>query len=69
MSGTTHHLDLDLAEKVLKMANLQADTALKDSQRAFLPWQFMVSALTLAFTAGAGLAAGVFALMRWKVGG
>ncbi|MBV1834973.1 hypothetical protein [Novacetimonas pomaceti] len=66
---TTHHLDLDLAEKVLKIANLQADSDLKNAQRAFLPWQFMLSALGLAFTADAGLAAGVFALMKWKVGG
>ena len=66
---TTTHLDLDLAEKVLKIANLHADSELKNAQRAFLPWQFMLSALGLAFTAGAGLAAGVFALMKWKVGG
>lgn len=70
MSDTaTHHLDLDLAEKVLKIANLHADSELKNAQRAFLPWQFLISALALAFTAGAGLAGGIFALVRWKVGG
>ncbi|KXV33116.1 hypothetical protein AD940_14335 [Gluconobacter thailandicus] len=69
MSETTAHLDLDLVEKVLKIANLQADSDLKNAQRSFLPWQFLVSALALAFTAGAGLVAGLFALVRWKVGG
>lgn len=66
---TTSHLDLDLAEKVLKIANLHADSELKNARRAFLPWRFMLSALGLAFTAGAGLAAEVFALMKCKVGG
>ena len=66
---TTDRIDLDLAEKLLKLANLQADTALKDTQRHFLPWQFMVAALTLAFAAGGGLVAGLFTLIRWKWGG
>ncbi|ACI50344.1 hypothetical protein Gdia_0550 [Gluconacetobacter diazotrophicus PA1 5] len=69
MSDTTAHPDLDLAEKVLKIANLHADSELKNAQRFFLPWQFLVSALALAFTAGAGLTGGLFALIRWKVGG
>lgn len=81
MSDTAAQLDLaekliriagmeaDLRLKELQRGNLQSDTSWKDRQRAFLPWQFMLSALTVAFTAGAGLAAGVFALARWKVGG
>ena len=81
MSDTSAHLDLaekliriagleaDLRIKELQRGNLQSDTNWKDRQRAFLPWQVMLSALTVGFTAGAGLAAGVFALARWKVGG
>ncbi len=61
-------LEADLRLKELQRGNLQSDTNWDDRQRAFLPWQFMLSALTVAFTAGAGLAAGVFALARWKVG-
>lgn len=69
MSESTARLDLDLIEKILKIANLQADSDLKNTQRAFMPWQFLISALALAFTAGAGLMGGLFALVRWKVGG
>ena len=69
MSDARYTIDLDLHEKLLKIVNLQVDSQLKLSQRAFLPWQFTLSVVTVAFTAGAALMAGVFALARWKVGG
>ncbi len=69
MSDARYTLDLDLHEKLLKIVNLQVDSQLKLSQRAFLPWQFMLSAVAVAFTAGAGLMAAIFTLARWKVGG
>lgn len=69
MSDAPYTLDLDLHEKLLKIVNLQVDSQLKLAQRAFLPWQFMLSAVALAFTAGAGLMAAVFTLARWKAGG
>lgn len=69
MSDAPYTLDLDLQEKLLKIVNLRVDTQLKLTQRAFLPWQFAVSIAAVAFTAGAGLMAAVFALARWKVGG
>ena len=52
---------LDLAEKVLKLANLQADTALKETQDRLAPWQLVVS----AFTAGAAAAGAAVALGHW----
>ncbi len=69
MSDARYTLDVDLAEKLFKIANLQADSQLKMAQRAFLPWQFMVSALAVAFTAGAGLTAALYTVLRFKVGG
>lgn len=69
MSETsTNRIDLELFEKVLKIANLSADTALKDTQRHFIPWQFFLGALTLAFAAGGGLVAGIFSLIKWHYG-
>lgn len=60
---------LELAEKILKIANLHADTELKDTQRHFLPWQFAVSALAVGITAGFGIAGGLFTLIKWHFGG
>lgn len=58
-------LEIDLAERSLKLANLQVDTALKAAQHAFLPWQFAVT----AFAAGAGLVSAIWAIVKWQVGG
>lgn len=52
---------LDLTEKVLKIANLQADTALKQAQTKFIPWQIWTAGLT----AGAALATAAVALGHW----
>ena len=59
---------LELSEKLLKMANLQADTALKEAglaltraQTRFLPWQIVSASMT----AGAALMGAAVALARW----
>ncbi len=64
MGDALYTLDPDLHEKLLKLVNLQMDSQLKLSQRAFLPWQFMLFAIAIvvAFTAGTGLMAAVFTL-------
>ncbi len=36
---------LDLEEKILKIANLHADTSLKEAQTRFEPWKVMISGL------------------------
>lgn len=69
MSETTAIDQLELAEKLLKIANLHADTELKDTQRHFLPWQFAVSALAVGITAGFGICGGVFTLFKMHFGG
>lgn len=52
---------LDLTEKVLKIANLQADTALKQAQTRFIPWQIWTAGLT----AGAAMVGAAVALGHW----
>jgi len=42
MSDARYALGMDLAEKLFKITNLQADTQLKLAQHAFLPWQFTI---------------------------
>ena len=52
-----------LAEKLLRLAELQVDSQLAQAQRTFVPW--VIAAATLvAFTAGAGLTAGVLTMFR-----
>ena len=46
---------LDFQEKILKIANLEADTMLKQAQTRFEPWKVIISAL---IAAGALLGAG-----------
>ena len=64
MSATREQLDqsrLDLEEKILKIANLQADTALKQVQEKFEPWKFAASAVGAAGVFfGAAAAVGAF---------
>ena len=51
MSVTREELDqarLDLEEKILKIANLHADTNLKEAQKHVEPWKVVIS----AFAAG-----------------
>ena len=46
MSATREQLDqarLDLEEKILKIANLHADTTLKEAQTRFEPWKVVIS--------------------------
>lgn len=70
MSETsTNRIDLELAEKVLKIANLQADTELKHKQSLYLPWQVIVPALSVGLTAGIAICAGIFALFKMHYGG
>ena len=52
---------LDLLEKVLKIANLQADTALKQTQDQYTPWQVAIG----GFTAGAAVVGAAVALGHW----
>lgn len=52
---------LDLTEKVLKIANLQADTALKQAQTKFVPWQIWTAGLT----SGAAVVGAAVALGHW----
>ena len=51
---------LDLEKKVLKSANMRADTLLKEAQTRFEPWKIVMSALAagralVGVTAGATL--------------
>lgn len=52
-----------LTEKLLRLAELQVDRQLAQAQRTFVPWVIAVAVL-VAFTAGAGLAAGVLTMFR-----
>ncbi len=50
---------LDLEEKILKIANLQADTTLKEPQTRFEPWKVVISGVGAAgVLLGAGGALG-----------
>ncbi len=63
MSDATSDRDayLALSEKVLKIANLQADTALKLAQTKIIPWQAYVGGMT----AGAAVVGAAIALGHW----
>ena len=58
---STNAAILDLAEKLLKIANLQADTALKEQQARYLPWQVW----TAGAAAGAAVTGAAIALGHW----
>ncbi len=64
MSATPETLEqsrLELEEKILKIANLQADTTLKQIQSRFEPWKVIASAVGAAGVVfGAAAAVGVF---------
>ena len=50
--------ELDLAEKYLKIANRQADTALKETQNRFEPWKLVVSAMAAGGVVGGAIVGG-----------
>ena len=52
---------LEMTEKVLKIANLQADTALKQAHTRFVPWQIWTAGLT----SGAAVVGAAVALGHW----
>lgn len=60
--------DLDLVEKLLKIANLQADTVLKETQNRWEPWKVVVSAASAGGVVGGALVAATVALTRVLVG-
>ena len=51
---------LELMEKLYRLANLQADTALKQAQEKYEPWKVVISAMA----AGGAVAAGLLALYK-----
>lgn len=70
MSETSaNRIDLELVEKILKIANLQADTELKNKQSYYLPWQVIVPALAVGVTAGVAICGGIFTLFKMHFGG
>jgi hypothetical protein len=60
MSDASIHPDLDTTEKLWKVINLQADTALKQAQTRYEPWKMIISAMA----AGGALVGGTVALMK-----
>ena len=56
--------ELDLAEKYLKIANLQADTALKETQNRFEPWKVVVSAMAAGGVVGGALVGGLATVLH-----
>ncbi len=58
---STNAAILDLAEKLLKIANLQAGTALKEQQARYLPWQVW----TAGAAAGVAVTGAAIALGHW----
>lgn len=64
MSATTGTAELDLVEKLLRIANLQADTALKSAQTRWEPWKVVVSALAAGGVVGGALVAATVAVLR-----
>ena len=61
--------ELDLVEKLLKIANLQADTALKEVQTRWEPWKVVVSALAAGGVFGGATVGLIVAIFRLKLGG
>ena len=47
--------ELNLAEKYLKIASLQADTALNEMQNRFEPWKLVVSAMAAGGVLGGAI--------------
>ena len=50
----------ELMEKLYRLANLQADTALKQARERYEPWTVVISAMA----AGGAVAAGLLALCK-----
>ena len=53
-----------LAEKLLRLAELQVDSQLAQAQGTFMSWRIAVPVLMVAFMAGVGLAVGVLTIFR-----
>ena len=56
--------ELDWAEKYLKIANLQADAALKETQNRFDPWKLVVSAMAAGGVLGGAIVGGFAAVLH-----
>ena len=56
--------ELDLAEKYLMIANLQAETALKETQNRFEPWKLVVSAMAAGGVLGGAIVGGFAAALH-----
>ncbi len=54
----------DLAEKYLKIAILQADTALNETQNRFEPWKLVVSAMAAGGVLGGAIVGGFAAVLH-----
>ena len=61
--------ELASVEKLLKIANRKADTALKETQTRWEPWKLVVSAAAAGGVVGGALVAATVAITRAKFGG
>ncbi len=56
--------EMELMEKYLKIANLQADTVLKETQNRLEPWKLVVSAMAAGGVLGGAIVGGFAAILH-----
>lgn len=69
MANPTHSAEFETTEKLLKLINLDVDTALKRRQHEYAPYQLFIAALSVGAAFGGIAVTALIAVLRIKIGG
>lgn len=69
MSCSTNTAEVEMTEKLLKLINLDLDTALKRRQHEYATYQLVISALSMGAAFGGIAATLLIVIFKIKIGG